>query len=170
MKFEVSERITTGADKEEILRGLEEQFKKVSQSVTRNGDSLVAESIEASFGSINRSDTTTIEARDTDDGFLVLANVHYRPSVAFWIILILTLFTYVFWLIPIGFYLIQKKTVQSGIQEVFTRVKNEFMRSGGVQLKKQGQSDLDQLEKLAALKEKGVITEEEFQAKKKEFL
>jgi len=170
MKFEVSERITTSADKEEILRGLEEQFKKVSQSVMRNGDSLVAESIEASFGSINRSDTTTLDIREMDDGFLVLANVHYRPSVAFWIILLITLFTYVFWLVPIVFYLVQKKTVQTGIQEVFTRVKNEFMSSSGTQPKKQGASDLDQLEKLASLKEKGVITEEEFQAKKKKLL
>lgn len=173
MKFEVSERIQTSATKEEILTGLEEQFKKVSQSVQRSGETLMAKSIEASFGSINRSDTTTVEIRDTDDGYLLLANVHYRPSVAFWIILIITLFTWVFWLIPIIFYLVQKKTVQTGIQEVFTRVKNEFMSSGGVQSKKQksqGQSDLDQLEKLAALKDKGAITEEEFQAKKKELL
>ena len=173
MKFEVSERIQTSASKEEILAGLEEQFKKVSQSVQRSGESLMAKSIEASFGSVNRSDTTTVELRDTDDGYLLLANVHYRPSVAFWIILIITLFTYVFWLIPIIFYLVQKKTVQTGIQEVFTRVKNEFMSSSGAQPKKQqsqGQSDLDQLEKLASLKEKGAITEEEFQAKKKELL
>ena len=173
MNFEVSERIQTSASKEEILTRLEERFKKVSQSVQRSGESLMAKSIEASFGSINRSDTTTVELRDTDDGYLLLANVHYRPSVAFWIILIITLFTYVFWLIPIIFYLVQKKTVQKGIQEVFTRVKNEFMSSSGAQPKKQksqGQSDLDQLEKLASLKEKGAITEEEFQAKKKELL
>ncbi|WP_414858413.1 SHOCT domain-containing protein [Phormidesmis priestleyi] len=31
-------------------------------------------------------------------------------------------------------------------------------------------SDLDQLEKLASLKEKGIISEEEFQAKKKQIL
>jgi len=173
MKFEVSDRIQTSASKEEVLTGLEEQFKKVSQSVQRSGESLMAKSIEASFGSINRSDTTTVELRDTDDGYLLLADVHYRPSVAFWVILIITLFTYVFWLIPIIFYLVQKKTVQTGIQEVFTRVKNEFMSSSGAQSKKQksqGQSDLDQLEKLASMKEKGAITEEEFQAKKKELL
>ena len=77
MKFEVSERIQTSASKEEILAGLEEQFKKVSQSVQRSGESLMAKSIEASFGSVNRSDTTTVELRDTDDGYLLLANVHY---------------------------------------------------------------------------------------------
>ncbi len=170
MKFEVSERIATRAGKEDLLRGLEEQFKKVSESVQRNGDSIVAKAIEASFGSINRKDTTTIELKATEDGFLVVGNVHYRPSTAFWVILILTFFTWVGWLIPIVFYLIQKKTVQNGVKEVFTRVKNEFMNSAGEKPKKQGQSDLDQLEKLGALKEKGVITDEEFQAKKREIL
>jgi hypothetical protein len=93
MKFEVSERIQTSASKEEILRGLEEQFKKVSNSVQRSGETLTVKSIEASFGSINRSDTTTVELRDTDDGYLLLANVHYRPSVAFWILLVILIFT-----------------------------------------------------------------------------
>ena len=173
MKFEVSERIQTSASKEEILRGLEEQFKKVSDSVQRSGETLTVKSIEASFGSINRSDTTTVELRDTDDGYLLLANVHYRPSVAFWILLVILIFTYILWLLPIVFYLTQKKTVQTGVQEVFTRIKNEFMSSGVPQAKKQkssGHSELDQLEKLSTLKERGAITEEEFQTKKKELL
>jgi hypothetical protein len=173
VKFEVSERIHTHASKEEILRGLEDQFKKVSQRVQRSGEALTAKSIEASFGSINRSDTTTIRLRNTDDGYLVIADVHYRPSVAFWVLLVLMLFTYVFWLIPIIFYLIQKKTVRTGIQDVLTRVKNEFASAGGAQSqarKLQGQTDLDQLERLASLKDKGAITEEEFRAKKKQLL
>lgn len=170
MKFEVSERIITNAEKEKLLNGLEEQFKKVSQKVIRTGDSITVKLIEASFGSINRSDTTTIDLKETEDGFLVLANVNYRPSIAFWIILILTLFTWVFWLIPIVFYLIQKKTVQAGIKDVFDRINNEFMSSGVKNSKKKDQSNLEQLEKLAALKEKGAVTEDEFQTKKKELL
>jgi hypothetical protein len=73
-------------------------------------------------------------------------------------------------LLPVVFYLMQKKTVQDGIHEVFIRVKNEFMSPSGQQSMKHGQSELDQLEKLGALKEKGVITEDEFQAKKKQLL
>ena len=170
MKFEVSERIVTSLGKEELLKALEEQFKKVSGNVQRHGETLVAKSIEASFGSINRTDTSTIELKNVDDGFLAVASVHYRPSGAFWIILIITLFTWVFWLVPIVFYLVQRKTVQEGIQEVFIRVKNEFMSSARQRPNTNGQSDLDQLEKLASLKEKGAITEGEFQAKKKQLL
>jgi len=170
MKFEVSERLRTNATQHEVLTGLEEQFKKVSESVQRHGNSLEAKSIEASFGSINRSDTTTVDIRGVDDGFLLVANVNYRPSVAFWIILIITLWTWVFWLIPIVFYLLQKKTVQNGIQEVFTRIKNEFMTSTENRPRRQESSDLDQLQKLAQLRDNGVLTEEEFQVKKAQLL
>jgi hypothetical protein len=93
MRFEVSERIRTTRSQEELLAVLEDQFKKVSDSVHRAGKTIEAKSIEASFGSINRSDTTIISLRKVDDGWLVVAEVHYRPSVAFWIILIITLFT-----------------------------------------------------------------------------
>ncbi len=170
MNFEVSERITTTAAKEDILKVLETQFTKVAVDVKRYDDTLFVKSIEATFGSINRTDKTKVELKNVDDGFLAIAYVHYRPSGAFWIILIITLFTWIFWLIPIIFYLIQKKTVQNSIQEVFIRVKNEFMNSSETKLKKEAPSELDQIEKLASLKDKGVITEEEFQIKKKELL
>ena len=90
MEFEISERVATSADRETILKGLEEQLRKISHGVTRTGDTITAKSIEASFGSINRSDTTIVGLKKTDDGFLLLAKVNYRPSFAFWIILIIT--------------------------------------------------------------------------------
>jgi hypothetical protein len=85
MKFEVSERIATSAGKEELLKTLEEQFKKVSQNAQRHGDALVVKLIEASFFYPVRIDTTTVELRDVDDGFLAVASVQYRPSFLFWI-------------------------------------------------------------------------------------
>lgn len=170
MNFEVSERIATAVAKEDLLNVLEAQFKKVSQNVKRHGDSIFAKSIEASFGSINRTDSTVIELKKVDDGFLAVACVNYRPSAAFWIILIITLFTWVFWLVPIVFYIVQKKTVKNSIQDVFIRVKNEFMGMREPQPKEQPKSEFEQLERLASLKDRGVITEEEFQIKKKEIL
>ena len=143
MKFEVSERIVTSTAKEDLLKALEGQFKKVSQNVQRHGDTLVAKSIEASFGSVERSDTTTVELKDVDDGFLAVASVNYCPSTAFWILFIIGIFLWlVGCLVPIVFYLTQKKTVQNGIQEVFIRVKNEFMSPSGQLQVKHGQSDL----------------------------
>ena len=169
MRFEVSERITTRADKVELLTLLEDQFRKIASSVQRHGESLEATSIEASFGSINRRDRTLVELKPTNDGFVAIASVHYRPSVAFWIILIITFFTYVFWIVPIVFYLLQRQTVRNAIQEVFTRAKHEFQDlTGSAAVKRL--TDLDLLEKLATLRDKGTITEEEFLNKKKVLL
>lgn len=126
MRFEVSEQIRTRRDKAHLLSALETQLRKVSRGVVRNGDLIVASGIEASFGSINRTDRATVSVQMKDAGFLCVAEVTYRPSVAFWIILLLLIFTYVLWLLPIIFYITQKKTVRSAIADTFARVKNEF--------------------------------------------
>ncbi len=169
MKFEVSERIRTTKSQDELLTVLEAQLKKVAETVQRSGQTIEAKSIEASFGSINRKDTTTVSIKKADDGWLVVADVHYRPSVAFWIILIITLFTWVFWLLPIAFYLLQKNSVRTAITECLQRVKNEFDQpsQGNSQ---PATSSLEDLEKLGVLKEKGLITDSEFEAKKKQIL
>lgn len=169
MKFEVSERIRTRRSLEELLTVLEAQFKKVASGVQRAGQTIEVKSIEASFGSINRTDTTTISLRKADDGWLVVADVDYQPSVAFWIILIITFFTWIFWLLPIAFYLLQKNTVRTAISECLQRVRNEFDQSseGVNQIER---SSIDDIEKLGALKERGLITESEFEAKKKQLL
>lgn len=171
MNFEVSEKFITNSKKEDILIALEDQFRKVSKCVLRQGDTLVVTSIEhRTFGSPCRSDTTTVSIHDRGDSIVIVGNVYYRPSLWFWGYLILGLFTIVMIVLPIVLYFMQKKTVQTGIQEVFTHIKIEFVTASQIQTKKLGTSDLDQLEKLGTLKEKGFITEEEFQAKKKDLL
>lgn len=130
MRFEVSERIRTSRSREQILASLQEQFQKVAMGVAREGEVVVVRSIEATFGSINRSDTTAITVRDAEGGFLVVADVHYRPSVAFWIILPITCCSTFVWILPIGFYLYQRKTVRTAIAECFERVRNEHATAG----------------------------------------
>ncbi len=169
MKFEVSERIRTSKSQDELLIALEAQFKKVAESIQRSGQTIEAKSIEASFGSINRKDTTIVSMTKVDDGWMVVADVHYRPSIAFWIILIITLFTWVFWLVPIALYLLQKNTVRTAINECLQRVKNEFDQAVQGNFKP-ATSNLEDLEKLGALREKGLISDTEFDAKKKQIL
>ncbi len=75
------------------------------------------------------------------------------------------------WIVGFPFYLAKRseyKKINSTNDTIQTN--NELTGSSGVRPQKQNSSDIDQLEKLADLKEKGVITEEEFQAKKKELL
>lgn len=169
MNFEVSERLTTRADRSDILHRLEEKFKMVALNVRISDQKLLVDSIEASFGSINRSDTTQIELREHNEGYLLLASVNYRPSFAFWIILLLTLFSGIFWVIPIVFYSIQKDTVRNSIQNIFVGIKHEF--SGSLPSRPpKSLSNLDMIAKLGELRNKGHISEEEFQQEKTKLL
>ena len=169
MRFEVSERIRTSSSQEDLLRVLEDQFRKVSKSAYQSGQTIVANSIEDSFGAVTRKDETVISLRQAEDGWLVIANVSCEPSFAFWVILIITFFTWIFWLLPIGAYFYQKTAIQKTISDCFLRVKNEFDQT----INKPTQittSSTDEIEKLGALKEKGLITDSEFDAKKKQLL
>ncbi len=168
MKFEVSERIVTRAQKHDILNVMDEQFRKVARTVKRVGDILTVKSIEPTFGSANRKDTTTVDLRNVEDGFLCVADVNYRPSGFFWMLFIFLLFSTIGWVIPLIFYFYQKKTVKEAVQNIFSRIRNEFQETCPASASKA--TALDQLEKLAALKEKGFITDAEYIAKKKVLL
>lgn len=173
MNFEVSERIATDKSESEILDHAFIQFKKVSDSAKMKGDEIVAKSIEATFGSINRADTTVISARRIDDGILIVADVHYRPSFAFWILLILLAFTWIGWILPIVFYLAHKSTVRKAVESCLQRVNNECSRSQRQTFAAPAEtqpSAMDELAKLAELKERGFVTDEEFAAKKLQLL
>ena len=173
MKFDVSRRFQTKASGEEIAKFLEDSFRKDSNAVNYNSGILTVELINPTFGSINRKDTTIVEIKPKDDDTLLVANVEYKPSVWFWIFLLCGLFTTVAWLIPIVFYLYQKKTVKNGIEEVFTRAENEFRGAKKSSAKASSNSSEDvasQLEKLAGLKEKGILTDEEFAEQKAKLL
>ena len=104
MRFEISEKIRTGKPRAQIFAALQEQFAKVSKNVTIDDGRIKVAYIEASFGSINRKDESIVAIKPLDDGYLLIADVVYKPSVAFWIILILTLFSGVAWLLPLGFF------------------------------------------------------------------
>ena len=170
MRFEISEKIRTSKPRAQIFTALQEQFAKVSKSVTIDDGRIKVTYIEASFGSINRKDQSIIALKPLDDGYLLIADVVYKPSVAFWIILILTLFSGVAWLLPLGFYFWQKKVVTQAVKNCFERIKNEFEQSGPVIRSSPEQDTLAALKELSALKAQGVITQEEYDLKKKALL
>lgn len=173
MRFEISERIKSKHSSKEIIKVLETQFSKISESISISGNVIEAKSIEATFGSINRDDRTLIEIREIEDEYLLVADISYQPSVWFWIFIVIGLFTWVFWAVPVVFYLLQKNTVKDAVKSCLERVKNEFQSTNSSQTSidtKPESSNLDNLERYGELLKKGLITEEEFQIKKKELL
>ena len=171
MKFEVNETITTEAVRSEVLNSLSKQFRKISKSVNQFGEYLEVRLIEASFGSINRTDISMINIRNKPNGYLLVADVSYKPSIWFWIFIIMGVFAWgigVF--IPIVFYFYQKHTVRNSIQNVFIGIKNEFQDLNNNQEPMSTINSLNQLEKLYDLKERGIISEDEFLTEKKKYL
>lgn len=127
MKFEVSEQVRTQTDAATIIYALFEQLAKVAARVQLTDEGrLIVKRIEPSFASIVRFDRTTITVEPREGGFLLVAEVSYRPSSTFWVILIMCIPTFVAWLLPISFYNWQKQVVRLAIGDVFERVKNEF--------------------------------------------
>lgn len=173
IKFQVNERIFTTVTSSDLLDVLESQFNQRSESIKRQGNFLTASNIEASFGSINRTDVTEVSVQPTSDGFLIVANVKYRPSLWFWIISILLFFTWILWLVPIAFFLIQKKTVKEAIEDCFRNTKNEVgsnpvdsSRSISVPENTGNQLTIDDIERLGNLLKQGLITQQEFDSQK----
>jgi hypothetical protein len=170
MRFEVSERLRTGSSPVEILPVIEAQFRKISSKVTRSGEIVTATAIESTFGSINRRTAAIVALRKDSDSYLITADVTYSPSVAFWIFEIIGVFTWVLWILPLAFYLGQKKSVRSAIEGCLKRVKDEFDQQNIASTRKPETMSIDDIEKLAVLKEKGLISDIEFEAKKKQIL
>jgi hypothetical protein len=147
------------------------QFSKISSKTRLEGAKLTARMVEASFGSINRSDVTRLALQRTGGGYLLVSETDYRPSGWFWLFLIILLFTYIGWLIPIAFYLYQRGTVKAAIESAVSRIANEFsVGPMAVGIAAAAPSKADELKKLAELRDSGVLSEEEFTSQKLELL
>lgn len=126
MKFDVSERIRTTASADEVLQFLAERFTKISVSTKISNSHIIVRNIEASFGSINRADRTLVTVQKTEGGWFITGEVDYRTSGYFWLFFLIGLFTWIGWIFPIGFFLYQRNTVKSAIQDCFSHSRNYF--------------------------------------------
>ena len=126
MRFELSERLNTTASSEAVLTILEQHLIKSASTVSLDQSRIKTKTIAPSFGSAYRRDETIFSVKAVNGGWLMLADVSYRPSITFWVVLILTLFTWVGWIFPLGFFFWQKKVVTQAIKNSFERIKNEF--------------------------------------------
>jgi hypothetical protein len=172
MHFEVSERLITSEPAEAIMEFAQRQFSKIADKSRMERGQLTVRRVEASFGSINRRDTTRVSLQRVGGGYLLVSETDYHPSGWFWLFLIILLFTYVGWFIPIGFYLYQRGTVKAAIQSAISRIVNEFSvgpMAVGVAAAAP-LSKADELKKLAELRDSGVLSEEEFTSQKLKLL
>jgi len=127
MKFSATENIKTTRAEADVLQLLQEQFQRVSSSVDVNGSKVRAKMIAASFGSANRSDTTTISVKQKEGGFIITADTDYQPSGFMWFLLLVLMFsTGIGFFVPIFFYYQNKQSVVDAIATILRNVKNEL--------------------------------------------
>lgn len=128
MRYEVSERFRSSKTAEEVWRVVLEQVNKISDRVNHENDGVTAHGIVATFGSINRTTFAKVRVQPREAGFLITADVTYSPSGFFWLFFIIGLVTpgFVWFLIPLAFYLLQKGMVRDSLQQVFKRVRDEM--------------------------------------------
>jgi hypothetical protein len=117
----------------QIFRALEEEFRKVSIRAFPNGDTITADGINASFGSILRKDITTVTVNENKTGYTINCKTAYSPSVMFWvfvgidIILIGTLIGFVIGIgATLGLYFYNKSLVEKSIRSVLENVSNNI--------------------------------------------
>lgn len=169
MKFEVSEKVITTAKPDELLQALEAQFRKNAKSVERAGDTLTVKTIADTFGSVNRTDVTTVSVKPAAGGYLLSADTDYAPSIFFWILLIVLLFTAFGWIFPVAFFFYNRTVVEKASQAALQHVRNEFSRDAAAPAATPTNM-ADELEKLGSLKERGLLTEDEFNQRKAKLL
>ena len=189
MEYELFKRITTQATVSEITNSVERNLSNIG-SVTRGfgqaqydwrlgENTLHVSSINGTFGAINNTNHAVVEIKEDEGGKLVVAHVTYKPSIWFWILLIILLFTTFGWLIPIAFYLYHKKSVRNSLVESFDNVHNEFNmhisplpnpNSSVSQDNSFGRDNLAQLKDAKELLDSGAITDDEFTEMKKKLL
>jgi Short C-terminal domain len=170
MYFEVSERLITNEAPEAVMEFARQQFAKISRKTELKAGVVHAGLIDASFGSINRSDITKVQLSRIGGGYVLVSETKYRPSLALWIFLVVLIFTYIGWLIPIAFYLYQRGAVKNAIQSSMDRIVNEFSVPPSQFNPPPHTSTADELKKIADLRDSGHLTADEFDTQKQRLL
>jgi hypothetical protein len=172
MKFTTTQKLKTGANEEAVLSAIAEAFRPISESVNQGNHFVEATQIQATFGSINRKDTTRLTLKQKQDGWTVTADTDFKPSTWFWILLILTILTVWGVLISVGIYWWQKTIVKGAIENALKQIADDLEDTpAATQTARIGAGRAtSEIEQLASLLQKGLISQAEFDAAKKKAL
>lgn len=165
--MELSERIITNLGIEEVMDITGQELRKIAETVNLI-DSGFTFVLPAGFCK-NRYEATI---RPTNNGYLLTSAGKISPNGSFYFLFIVLLFTAVLWIIVPIVYIIEvqrlNRVIDSALKSVATEINNQNAHSELVSARKD--IDFEQIEKLASLHEKGIITDDEFDRKKAELL
>ena len=172
MKFTTTQKLRTRASEEAVLSAITEAFRPISESVNQGNHFVEATQIQATFGSINRKDTTRLTLKQKQDGWTITADTDFKPSTWFWILLVLTILTVWGVLIPVGIYWWQKTIVKGAIENALKQIADDLEDDPAAMQTARigGGGATSEIEQLASLLQKGLISQAEFDAAKRKAL
>jgi hypothetical protein len=174
MRFELSERVYTERGENEIMDDILRHFKRIAEAAKISDTEIVVTDIEATFGAIIRKDRTNISLARFKNGYSVVADVRYGPSFLFWVFVLIGLFfsAGAGSLIPIGLYFWHKNIVRKAVGATLGRISDDFNNNLSREAydAPRATNATDELSKLAELRERGYLTDEEFASRKKQIL
>ena len=175
MKFSLTQIVKTNDSDDHVLLMVVEVFQTLALKLERNNQVIIAESLQATFGSGLRNDVTRFTFKSMRNGVLVTANTEFKPSHWFWICLVIGLVTVWGWvfLLPMYFYqmYLVKKTIENGLKRVSDEQEELPVEASMVHPRNgTGSNAVDEIERLAGLLKKGLIDKSEFDAAKRKAL
>ncbi len=173
MKYSMTERLLTTVSQDDLLIRIETILKEICGEIERRDKVIEIRGIESKFLAFplrELKDNTIITAKPIAGGFLLQADVKHRPKAMFWLWLFVPLFTPCFFISiwTLVFYILSVKAIRPIIERAFKRICNECSTPAPSSAPQA--NIVDHLERLAQLKEKGVLSSTEFEEQKAKLL
>lgn len=171
----ISKTVATDADASRALDVIEEAFRSISGTVTRDAQVVIAEYINTNaFGSGLKKDVTRVTAKESQAGLLVTAENNYRVSTLY----IICGITCVLVFIP-GCFLLgwlrhrNKNLVKKEIEQALQRVNDQLAHGSRMPIRKQPQPSngiASEIAQLSDLHKRGMLSATEFESAKMRLL
>ncbi|HRI01888.1 MAG TPA: SHOCT domain-containing protein [Saprospiraceae bacterium] len=171
MTYKFNKKITYSGDNENVLNFIIENSKSVSDSQRLSEGMAAVVGYVPTFGSINRYDRTEFNISKSDNSIVLNASLKYVTTFWFWLFFIIGAFTYIGWIIPVIIYFYHRGLVTKQVEKIIQNTYEHFNSTNPIVIKSEDNDQVEsKLEKLFDLKNKGIITEEEFLTRKSKLL
>jgi hypothetical protein len=172
MKPQITEKIITDASITEIGTVVLNNFKRISKAAVPKGKVLQITGIGGLPDSICKINVE-VHIKPVPNGYMLIAEVKQETTVFFWCVFAFGILTIVFFIIPVGIFLLYGYAAKKTIENCFRNINHEIgMTPMPVLVQKKPSTDglVSDLEKLSNLFREGVLSQDEFEEQKRRLL
>ena len=134
MQFTCSEVIKTSASQKKVEKVILSNFEENSGDIFAGWEDGEDDKFEnKTIYDIRRmfllyfgSDRTHVKIEKKGHKYLIKTSTKVHLTLKFWIVLLIFLFTYILWILPIAMLFVQKSNVEKSVKEVLSESKKEL--------------------------------------------